>query len=55
MRHHLPYYHLPSSFIIDFFHILTNTKLVLVSFTYYHSLMFDFSFNVTYSHRVSDI
>jgi hypothetical protein len=39
MHHHLPYYHVPSPFIIVnlFFHILTNTKFVHVTSTYYHS------------------
>jgi hypothetical protein len=37
MRHHLPYYHVPSPFIIViFFHILTNTKFVHVTSPYYH-------------------
>jgi hypothetical protein len=59
MRHHLPYYHVPSPFIIVnfFFHILTNTKFVHVTSTYYHSwnLVFEFTINGTYFHRVSDI
>ena len=51
MRHHLPYYHVPSPFIIvNFFAILTNTKFVQVTFTYHHKryLVFEFTVNVTY-------
>jgi hypothetical protein len=40
-----------------FLHILANTKFNYVTSTYYHSwyLMFEFTFNVTYFHRVIDI
>jgi hypothetical protein len=41
--------------LLIFFH--TNTKFVHVIFTYYHSwyLVFEFTFDVTYFHRVNDI
>jgi hypothetical protein len=60
MRHRLPYYHVPSPFIIVnflFISLLSNTKFVHVTSTYYHSwnLVFEFTVNVTYFHRVSDI
>jgi hypothetical protein len=86
LNNHLPYYHVPSSFIIVhflyiisvrhkcastflptmsllllslfiFLHIFTNTKFVHVTSTYYHSWnsVFEFTINVTYFHRVSDI
>ena len=38
-----------------FFHILTNTKFQHVTFAYYHNLVFEFTLNVTYFHRVVDI
>ena len=43
--------------LLIFFHILTNTKFVHVTPTYYHSwyFVFEFTFNVTYFRRVSDI
>ena len=43
--------------LLIFVHILTNTKFVHVTSTYDHSwyLVFEFTINVTYSHRVSDI
>ena len=42
--------------LLGFFHILTNTEFVHVTFTYYHSwyLVFEFTFSVTYFHRISD-
>ena len=42
--------------LLIFFHILTNTKFVHVTFTYYHSwyLVFEFTFIITYFDRVSD-
>ena len=58
MGHRLPYYHVPSPFIIvNFFHILTNTKFVHVTSKYYQSLnlVFELTVNVTYFHKVSDI
>jgi hypothetical protein len=43
--------------LLIFFHILTNTKFVHVTFAYYHGgyLVFEFTFNATYFHTVSDI
>ena len=40
-----------------FFHIFTNTKSVHITSTYHHSWcsVFEFTLNVTYFHRVSDI
>ena len=40
-----------------FFNIFTNTKFVHVTSIYYHSsyLVFEFTFDVTFFHRVSDI
>jgi hypothetical protein len=40
-----------------FFHILTNTKFKHVTSPYYHSLylVFEFTFDVTYFHRIIGI
>ena len=40
-----------------FFHILTNTKFKRVTFTYYHTwyIVFEFTYNATYFHRVIDV
>ena len=45
-----------SFYLVIFFHILTNTKLKHVTSTYYHSqyLVFEFTLNVTYFHRIID-
>jgi hypothetical protein len=44
------------SFVISFFYILINIKFKHVTSTCYHRLylVFEFSFNVTYFHRVVD-
>jgi len=55
MCRYFSYCHPP--FYILLFHILTNTKFKHVNSTYYHSwsLMFEFTFDVTYFHRVINI
>jgi len=42
--------------LLNFPHILTNPKIMHVTSRYYHSwyLVFEFTFNVTYFHRLSD-
>ena len=52
MCRYLPYCHLP--YYILFFHILTNTKFIHATSTYYHRwyLVFEFTFNVTYCTRL---
>ena len=48
---------LPFINVVLVFHILTNTKFKHVTSTYYHScyLVFEFTFDVNYSHRVIDV
>ena len=54
MHRHLPYYHLLSPFIIvNFFHILTNTKFVHVTSTCCHSWYL--VFEITYFHSIRQI
>ena len=55
MCRYLPYCHL--LYYIYIFHTFTNTKFKHVTSTYYYScyLVFEFTFNVTYFHRVVDI
>ena len=47
----------PPLLLYPFFHILTNIEFKHVTSTYYHSwyLVFEFTFNDTYFHRVIDI
>jgi len=46
-----------TSIIIYIFRIFTNTKLKMVTSTYYHSwyLVFEFTFDAPYFYRVIDI